>query len=167
MSGQKAIDVNGSEIVSTALLKLLNSFPGLNGKQIKFSMLEDKSVLGFFPVSGATIVSKRESVTGHVFMQCSYPFNIIYRAAAKTETQKLTIKEFLDALGKWLELQPIVINGEEIKLHKYPDLDSGRVITSVERSSPGHLSAAYQDGVEDWAIAITLKYTNEYDTKIF
>lgn len=167
MNNQKAIDVNGSEIVSTALLKLLNDFPGLNGKSIRFSVLEDKSGLGFFPVSGATIVSRKESITGHVSMQCSYPFNVIYRAATKTETQKLTIKEFLDALGKWLELQPVVINGEESKLHEYPKLDSGRVITSIERSSPGHLSAAYQDGVEDWAISITLKYTNDYEKNLF
>lgn len=167
MSTQKAIDVNGSEIVSTVLLKLLNDFPGLNGKHIKFSILEDKTGMAFFPVSGATIVSRKESITGHVSMQCSYPFNIIYRVATKTETQKLTVKEFLDALGKWLEQQPIVINGEEIKLPEYPYLDSGRVITSIERTSPGHLSAVYQDGVEDWAISINLKYENDYDKNIF
>lgn len=161
---QKPIDVNGSEIVSTALLKLLNEFPGLNGKQIKFSTLEDKTGLGFFPTSGAAILSTKQSITGHVIMQCAYPFNVIYRAAAKSETQKLTLKELLDTLGKWLERQPVVINGETVQLHEYPELDKGRIITSIARNSPGHINAAYQDGVEDWLISAVLRYKYEYDT---
>lgn len=160
---QRSIDVNGSEIVSTALLTLLNEFPALNGKRIKFSTLEDKTGLGFFPTSGAAILSRKESITGHVNIQCAYPFNIIYRAAAKTEGQKLAIKEFLDTLGKWLEQQPIIINGEQVKLLAYPKLDKGRIITSIARNSPGHLSAAYQDGVEDWLVSAVLRYKYEYD----
>jgi hypothetical protein len=161
---QRAIDVNGSDIVSTVLLELLNQFPALDGKRIKFSTLEDTTGLGFFPTSGAAILSRKGSVTGHVVLQCAYPFNIIYRAAAKTETQKLAIKEFLDTLGRWLEQQPITVNGETIQLHEYPELDEGRIITSIARNSPGHLSAAYQDGVEDWLISAVLRYKYEYDT---
>lgn len=160
---QRPIDVNGSEIVSTALMELLNQFPALNGKRIKFSTLDDTSGLGFFPINGAAILSRKESITGHVSLQCAYPFNVIYRAAARTETQKLSIKEFLDTLGKWLEQQPIVVSGETQKLHEYPELDEGRIITSIARTSPGHLSAAYQDGVEDWLVSILLRYKYEYD----
>ena len=161
---QKPIDVQGSEIVSTALMTLINEFPALNGKRICFSTLEDKSGLGFFPTSGAAILSRKESITGHVSLQCAYPFNVIYRAAAKSETQKLTIKEFLDTFGKWLEQQPIIVNGEQTQLHEYPELDKGRIITSISRSSPAHLNTAYQDGVEDWLVSLQLRYKYEYDT---
>lgn len=161
---QRPIDVNGSEIVSTALMALLNEFPALNGKKIRFSTLDDSTGLGFFPTTGAAILSRKKSVTGHVNIQCTYPFNVIYRAAAKTETQKLAIKEFLDTLGKWLEQQPIVVNGETTQLHEYPELDEGRIITSIARSTPAHLSAAYQDGVEDWLVSILVRYKYEYDT---
>ena len=37
---QRPIDVSGSEIVSTALMELLNEFPALNGKSDKFSTLD-------------------------------------------------------------------------------------------------------------------------------
>ena len=161
---QKPIDVQGSEIVSTALMTLINEFPALNGKHICFSTLEDKSGLGFFPTSGAAILSRKESITGHVILQCAYPFNVIYRAAAKSETQKLTIKEFLDTFGKWLERQPIIVNGDQTQLHEYPELDEGRIITSISRSSPAHLNTAYQDGVEDWLVSLQLRYKYEYDT---
>ena len=161
---QKPIDVKGSEIISTALLQLINEFPALNGKQIKFSTLEDKTGLGFFPITGAAITSRKESITGHVSLQCAYPFNVIYRAAPKSETQKLSIKEFLDTFGKWLEQQPVIVNGQIEQLHEYPELDSGRVITSIVRNSPAHLNAAYQDGVEDWLVSVMLRYKYEYDT---
>jgi hypothetical protein len=160
---EQVIDVNGSEIVSTALLKLLNEFPGLDGKRIKFSTLEDKSGIGFFPTSGAVLISHVKSITGHVAQECAYPFNVLYRAAPKTEQQKLRIKEFLDMLGKWLEQQPITVNGENSQLHEYPKLDEGRVIKSINRTSPGHLNGVYQDGVEDWLVSVTLRYTYEYD----
>lgn len=161
---QRPIDVQGSEIISTALLELINEFPALNGKTVKFSTLEDKSGLGFFPTSGAAILSRKESVTGRVRLECAYPFNVIYRAAVKSETQKLSVKEFLDALGKWLERQQIIVSGNAEQLHEYPELDEGRIITSMARSTPAHCNAAYQDGVEDWLISILVRYKYEYDT---
>lgn len=161
---QRPIDVQGSEIISTALLELINEFPALNGKTVKFSTLEDKSGLGFFPTSGAAILSRKESVTGHVRLECAYPFNVIYRAAVKSETQKLSVKEFLDALGKWLERQQIIVSGNTEQLHEYPELDEGRIITSIARSTPAHCNTAYQDGVEDWLISILVRYKYEYDT---
>jgi len=159
---QPVIDVKGTEIVSTALLNLLNEFPGLDGKSIKFSTLEDNTGLGFFPTSGAVLQTNRESVTGRVWQVCLYPFNIIYRAAPRTETQRLRIKEFLDILGKWLEQQPVIIKGETVKLEAYPELDEERVIKAINRTSPGHLNAAYQDGIEDWMLSASLRYENEF-----
>ena len=83
----------------------------------------------------------------------------------------------MDALGKWLELQPIVLNGTVYKLNQYPSLTGvpngsdeatetvspvKRTIKSIARTSAAHLSAAYQDGVEDWLIAVTLQYENDF-----
>lgn len=165
MATQKTFDIDGTEAVSKVLLTLLNTFPGLStGKKVQFSTLSETSGIGFFPTSGAALLSSTEDITGHVKQVCLYPFNIVYRAAPKTEAQKLRIKEFLDTLGKWLELQPVVINDQNHKLTAYPDLSSGnRVIKSISRTNPGHLSAAYQDGIEDWVISATLRYENEFD----
>lgn len=164
MATKKAFDIDGAEAVSKVLLNLLNTFPGLGtGKKIQFSILSKSSGIGLFPTSGAALLSNREYITGLVKQECLYPFNIVYRAAPKTEEQKLRIKEFLDNLGKWLELQPVTINGAECKLSKYPVLNAGnRVIKSINRTNPGHLDAAYDDGVEDWVISASLKYENEF-----
>lgn len=160
---RKVIDVQGSEIVTAVLLKLLNDFPGLHGNKIEFSTLYDKSGIGFFPTTGAVLLTNKKSITGSVFQTCGYPFNIVYRAAPRTGQQKVVIKEFLDTLGKWLERQPIAVEGEQIQLHEYPKLDNGRKITSISRTAPGHLDSAYQDGTEDWLISLELKYEHEYE----
>lgn len=160
---QYPIDIDGTEIVSTALLKLLNQFPGLDRKEIKFSTLSDTAGMGFFPTSGAVLLSNTEDVTGHVKQVCLYPFTIVYRAAPKTEAQKLRIKETLDTLGKWLEQQPVTIAGTVYQLTEYPALEQGRVIKSISRTNAGHLTATYNDHVEDWAIAATLRYESEFD----
>lgn len=165
MSTQKpAIDFDGTEAVSKVLLELLNKFPGLGGKKILFSSLSETSGIGFYPTSGAALISNTEDVTGHVKQVCAYPFNILYRAAPKSESHRLKIKEFLDCLGRWLEQQPITVNEIEYRLTAYPELSSGnRDIKSINRTSPGHLNAAYQDGIEDWLISFSLRYDNEYD----
>lgn len=165
MQTQKTVyDIDGSEAVSPVLLDLLNRYPGLAGGKILFSTLSETSGIGFFPTSGAALISTKEDVTGHVLQVCAYPFNVVYRAAPRSEAQRLKIKEFLDGLGKWLEQQPVTVDGAEHKLTAYPTLSSGnRVIKSISRTSPGHLNTAYQDGVEDWLISISLRYENEYD----
>ncbi len=159
-----AFDIDGTEAVSKVLTDLLNTFPGLGSKEVKFSTLAETSGIGFFPTSGAALLSNTEDITGHVKQVCLYPFSVIYRAAPKTEAQKIRIKEFLDTLGKWLELQPVIINGVEYKLTEYPDLSSGnRVIKSISRTNPGHLNGTYEDSVEDWVISATLRYENEFN----
>ncbi len=161
---KSVIDIDGSEAVSKVLLSLLNEFPGLDSKGISFSTLSETSGIGFFPTSGVALLSNSEDVTGHVKQVCLYPFNVVYRAAPKSETQRLKIKEFLDSLGRWLEQQPITVSGTEYRLTEYPALSSGnRIIKSISRTNPGHLNAAYQDGIEDWLISATLRYENEFD----
>ena len=157
-------DIDGSEAVSPVLLNLLNEFPGIGKRKIQFSSLSETSGIGFFPTSGAALISSKEDVTGHVVQVCAYPFNVVYRAAPKSEKQRLKIKEFLDGLGRWLEQQPISIGGFEYRLTAYPALSAGnRVVKSISRTSPGHLNAAYQDGIEDWLISLSLRYENEYN----
>lgn len=157
-----AIDVEGSDIVSTALMTLLNTFPGLGKKKIAFSTLAETSGIGFFPTQGAVLLTNMESITGHVRQTCAYPFNIVYRAALKTEKQKLRVKEFLDELGRWLECQPITLNDTEYKLSAYPNLEKGRKIKTISRTTPAFLERAYEDGVEDWTIRLTLRYEADY-----
>jgi hypothetical protein len=92
MPAKTVIDVDGSDAVSSVLLALLNTFPGLSARQsVLFSTLSDTSGIGFFPTTGAAFLSDNEDVTGHVKQVCLYPFSVVYRAAPKTEAQRLRI----------------------------------------------------------------------------
>ena len=165
MPAKTAIDIDGSEAVTTALLELLNRFPGLRqGEKILFSTVPDDGGIGFFPTSGAVYLQNSEDITGHVRQVCQYPFSVVYRAGAKTESQRLRIKEFLDTIGKWLERQPVTVNQSVCQLTEYPALAPGnREIQSISRTNPAHLNEAYQDGMEDWVISGALNYKNEFD----
>ena len=159
-----AFDVDGSEAVSSVLLNMLNTFPGLGNRAVKFSTLEDDGGIGFFPTSGAAILSEIRDITGHVDQVCLYPFTIVYRAAPKTEAQRLKMKEFLDTFGRWLERQPVTVNSTEHQLTEYPALYSGnRRIKTIARTNPAHLGVAYPDGIEDWTFSATLRYENEFE----
>lgn len=151
------------EALSGVLLNLLNAYPGLEGKSILFSSLDATYGLGFFPTSGAALLSNTESITGKVTQICSYPFAVVYRAAFKAGGRKLNAKEFLDNLGRWLERQEITINGVKYKLDGYPALAEGQKIKQITRTNPAHLDATYNDGVEDWVISLTLRYENIYN----
>ncbi len=165
MPAKTVIDIDGSEAVSAVLLKLLNEFPGLSPRQkVQFATLEDTGGVGFFPSTGTAVEKEKEDICGHVSQRCLYPFEMFYRSAPKSEAQRLRIKEFLDTLGKWLERQPVKLNGKEGQLGAYLALGSGnRVIKSISRTAPAHPAAAYQDGVEDWAMGLRLVYENEFD----
>lgn len=166
MENKKVIfDVDGSEAVSKVLLNLLNDYPGLKGREIKFSTLSESTGIGFFPSSGAVFISNRKDIVGHVKQECQYPFVVVYRFAPKADSseQKMEVQEFLDTLGKWLELQPVTIGDEEFKLLSYPTLESGnRKIESISRTNSAHLDRAYDDKIEDWVVSLSLKYKNEY-----
>ena len=154
-------DVDGYEFVSRAIQDLLNSFPGLlEGETIKFSTLEEESGISFYPVSGAVIAQETTSVTGKVNQLCNYPFYVVYRTAADSPNSKLDIKEFLDNLGKWIELQPVMIDGEVQKLEGYPTLTDEREITEIARQTPAYLDNTSEGNVQDWVISLALKYRN-------
>lgn len=164
MEKEKRYDIDGSDVITDALRHLLNQFPGLeSGKEITFSYLEDKSGISIYPTSGAIIETEREFITGHVVQTCLYPFFVIYRAYSLSENSKATVKEWLDNLGRWLERQEITVNGTNYKLDRYPALTGNREILSIERKTPGYLDGTNENGSEDWAISISLRYSNEFD----
>ena len=166
MSEKKQVvyDVDGFDVVTAALTDLLNQYPKLaEGEKIAFSYLGEDSGISYYPVSGAIIESDRESITGHVTQMCLYPFYVIIRAAKPKESRKVTIKEWLDDLGKWLEKQTLTISGETYSIADYPPLTGDREIKTIARQTPAHLDNVSDNGVEDWAIYITLKYKNEFE----
>ena len=156
-------DVDGSEIVSKVLLELLNKCPALCGKKVAFSTLGEDEGLGFFPSVGAAITSETETITGDVHQVCAYPCDVVLRCAPKTEVARIRCKELLDAIGRWLERQPITVNGEMHTMDAYPALTEGnRKIRAISRTSPSHLNAVYQNGVEDWLFSGSLRYENNF-----
>ena len=116
-------------------------------------------------MTGAVIVLEKKSVTGKVDQLCNYPFYVIYRSSIDSPKIKVSIKEFLDTLGKWLEQQTVVINGEQVKLEEYPVLTEERKIEEIIRLTPAHLDNVSDGNIQDWAISISLKYRNIFYKK--
>ena len=157
-------DIDGQEVVSTALMDLINEYPGLKqGEYIQYATLGDSKGKAVFPTSGSAIKKEIKDVTGHVEQTCDYPFIFIYRASGLSESRKEKVKEWLDNLGRWLEKQPIIVNGKEYHLDEYPTLTRGRKFKRIQRVSPSYLDSINEDKAENWAINITATYTNEYD----
>lgn len=160
---QRIIDIDGTDVVSAALMALLNQFPGLDGRTIAFSTLSESTGISMFPTSGAVIIKNQENVLGEVHQVCAYPFDIVYRAALKTDRHKMRVKEFLDTLGKWLEKQPVTISDDVYQLATYPAIGENRKIDSIMRTTPAYLYAVSQDGIEDWMISGQLRYEVDYN----
>lgn len=160
------IDADGTDEMSIILLNLLNSFPALKrNKKITFATLDKTSGIAFYPSSGAAILRERKSITGHVWQACLYPFVIVYKANPKTQAERLNIKELLDAMGKWLQKQPIKVGNREYQITNYPDCtNTNRKIRSIELTQPAAMVAKDQNGMEHWQIVCRVNYENEYDT---
>lgn len=156
-------DVDGYEVVTSAIMDLLNSYPGLlPDEKIKFSTVEKDSGITCYPVSGAVIALEKKYVTGTVDQLCNYPFYILYRTAIDAGNVKADIKEFLDGLGKWLEKQPVTIYGKIYTLEEYPELTEGRKIEEITRLTPSYLDNVSENNVQDWVISLSLKYRNKF-----
>lgn len=157
-------DIDGQEIVTTALMELVNQYPGLtDGDYIQYATLGDSKGKALFPTSGSAIKTEVKDITGHVEQSCDYPCIVIYRASGLSESRKEKVKEWLDNLGRWLERQPIVLDGTEYQLTEYPTLTRGREFKTIQRVSPSYLDSINEDKAENWAINITATYKNEYD----
>ena len=156
-------DASGYDVLTTAVKALLNQFPGLyENKTVKFEELGEDSGIAFSADNGALIFSETEDVLGGVHQTCQYPFYIIYRTSSTRERQKMSIQEFLDTFGKWLCREPIVIDGEEQRLSKYPALSQGRKITKVTRDNSYGLEPQ-ESGVQDWILPVSIDY--KYDVE--
>ena len=156
-------DVSGYDVLTIAVKALLNQFPGLyENETVKFEELGEDSGIAFSADNGALIFSETEDVLGGVRQTCQYPFYIIYRTSSTKERQKMSIQEFLDTFGKWLCREPVVINGSEQRLSKYPTLSQGRKITKVTRDNSYGLEPQ-ESGVQDWILPVSIEY--KYDFK--
>lgn len=164
MADKKIVyDIEGEEILTDALLDLVNQYPDLQSGEIRFTISSAEKGIGFFPLTGAVVLGERETITGHVTQNCSYPFAILYRAGGLSEARRKNVKEWLDKLGKWLEKQPITVGLDTHVLQEYPPLTGGRELTKITRTTPAVLSGTSSDNVEDWVININATYRNEFD----
>jgi len=162
---QVKYDVDGYDVITTALRTLINQYPGLDAEEeISFSMLDEDFGKAMFPQSGAVIETEKTNIVGHVTQTCLYPFYIVCRVAGLSEDKKAEKKEWLDGLGRWLERQKIMLNGTEHRLEEYPPLTGDRKFLTISRQSPAYLDGINENKSEDWAILISARYKNEYDT---
>ena len=163
--GRKPIgkDASGYDVLTIAVKALLNQFPGLyENETVKFEELGEDSGIAFSADNGALIFSETEDVLGGVRQTCQYPFYIIYRTSSTKERQKMSIQEFLDTFGKWLCREPVVINGSEQRLSKYPTLSQGRKITKVTRDNSYGLEPQ-ESGVQDWILPVSIEYKYDFE----
>lgn len=156
-------DIDGFDIITNAILDLLNGYP--NGESdIRFATLAEDEGIAMFPNAGAIIQAERVSITNHVFQRCLYPFSIFYRATGLSENRKIAVKEWMDTLGRWLEKQPIKnSDGSILVLSDYPALNDGRKIEGITRTSPTVLSDIAENQTQDWVINLQVVYTYEFD----
>ena len=156
-------DIDGFDAITPAIRSLLNEYPGLSdGDEIAFATLADDKGKAMFPVSGASIETEKTSVTGRVAQICLYPFYVIYRGSGLSESRKAAVKEWLDDLGKWLEKQPITVNGKTDTITDYPGLTGNRIILEIKRTSPAYLESVEANKAENWAISISARYQNVF-----
>ena len=152
------IDVESYDVLTQALLDLVNEFPFLLGESIRFNSLKNDGGTAFFPLNGGVIERERKDVLGGKEQWCSYPFMIVSRAGNLTENRKKSTKEWLDDLGRWLEQQSV----DGYRLESYPTLTGNRNFIEIRRTSPAYQMEISEDGSEDWAISINARYHNQY-----
>lgn len=126
-------------------------------------MLSEDGGKSIFPISGAIIETEKQDVTGFVIQNCQYPFYVVYRVSALSENRKARVKEWLDNLGRWLERQPIIINGKNYKLDEYPALTENRKFLNISRQTPAYLDSINENKTEDWNIYISAIYQNIFE----
>jgi len=160
-------DVEGYDLLTPAIWDLLNSYPGLEkGEKFRFSELNCEYGKAMFPTTGAVVQYEKESITGHVEQMCLYPFTVLFRVSGQTQKRKANAKEWLDTLGRWLEMQTVKIGDTEYKLNEYPELnpsDEETKIMDISRTTPAYLAVTNGDMSEDWVISIQARYRNEFD----
>ena len=160
--GKPKVDATGQEVLTKAVVELLATYPGLNGREILFEELGKESGIAFFAGAQALVITEKKTITGRILQTCQYPFYVYYRTTSTQERQKISVQTFLDSLGKWLCQEPAEVNGEYIRLYEYPDLTQGRKITRVTRDNSAGTEPT-EEGVQDWILPVTVQYTNEIE----
>ena len=158
------MDVPGFDVLQNAVVELLNSYPGLNGREITFGGLTEGSGISVETDSGALVRSEITDIVGGVYRECQFPFYVVHRGDTSTERQRLLVTEFLTNLGAWICRDPVTIGGVEHRLSEYPALTGGRTIINISRSN-NYALAPNSNGTQDWVLPVTVAYTHEF-TKI-
>lgn len=155
-------DASGYEVITDAVRALLNKYPGLyEDERIRFEESGEESGIIFSSNSGAVVYSEKKYVSGTVVQKCQYQFFVIYRtSASQKEDYKLTIVRFLEKLGKWLSGESVDIQNVEYELDKYPDMIKGRKIEEIAWNNVYSLEP--NNGVQDWVLPVTVRYTNTF-----
>ena len=157
-------DLDGFDYVSDALMETLNSYPGLYpGEKFKFSTTNLDDGLNVAATSGAVITNEFESITGHVYQDCAYPFMVILRVSGLSSERKVKTKEWMDTLAEWLTRKAVTINGEVYQMKKWPVLSGEREIRRIIRNTPAYLAEITEDKAESWAMDLTIHYRQEFD----
>lgn len=156
------MDIDAMDVITDAIMGLVNDYPALNGESILFATLNEDRGKAFFPINGAVTRSDVKDITGHRTQICTYPFLIVYRSGNLNETRRRAVKEWLDNLGRWMEKQTITVGGVEHTLGSYPALTGTRRFSKIERDAPAYLDNVGSNNCEDWAISITAEYINEF-----
>lgn len=153
-----------SKDFSKELTNLLNTFPALeNGREIRFAELGDKSGIAIYPSAAATVLSEKTDICGGVYQKCGYAFQVIFRAVPQSEDERMHTKSWLDQLACWLGKQPIDVDGKVHALESYPDIGPERKITAFVQTTASYLANRYNDGTEDWAASLSMRYDNNFE----
>lgn len=161
---QYPLDLEGFDYVTNALMETLNIYPGLYpGEKFKFSTVNLEDGLNVAATSGAVITEEYESITGHVYQMCAYPFMIILRASGLSTERKVKTKEWMDTLAEWLTRKAVTIDDEVYHMKKWPVLSGDREIRRITRNTPAYLAEVGEDKAESWAMDLTIHYRQEFD----
>ena len=159
---ERVRDVQGEDVITNALITLVNEYPKLDGQEIKFGTLSETGGIAMFPMSGAVIERDVVDILGNHEQICNYPFFVYYKVSGLTENRKVSVKEWLDDLGRWLEKQPITVGGTVSVLDEYPALTGNRKFLSIRRTTPATLDAVGKGQEENWAIRLVARYQNNF-----
>ena len=159
---ERVRDVQSEDVITNALVALVNQYPGLNGETITFGTLSETGGIAMFPMSGAVIERDAVDILGNHEQICNYPFFVYYKVSGLTENRKISVKEWLDDLGRWLEKQPITIGETVSILDEYPALSGNRKFLSIKRTTPATLDSIGKGQEENWAIRLVARYQNNF-----
>lgn len=151
-SKQIRIDVREGEALTAPLLEFLNQYPKFQlGESIAFGDARHALGIAMYPMSGALVISETEDITGGHVSNRQYPFYLVYKAGGDSAARAISIKEFLEEIGRWCEEQ------------KYETLNTTEIeVTGINRQTVAALESIEENGTENWIINMALYYTKQW-----